>query len=94
MIDQAKLDEWKRLAAEAKAGPWTVYQCACMHDGERLEWACGYIEGDSLDHSYDECHHPLPIGDAEFIAAAREAVPALIAEVERLCRELESRNYG
>ena len=39
---------------------------------------------------YDPTHAPLIRGNLEFIAAAREWIPALVAEVERLRAELAS----
>lgn len=69
MIDEAKLRE---LTAGATAGPWrkelAVGGCSAV-----ILDGTGYLFGQIDDHQ-----------NAAFIAAAREAVPALLAEVDRL----------
>jgi hypothetical protein len=76
------LDEWERLAAAATPGPWrhrttsdpTGEQYSCVTASERAPGRSPrtIIVGDT-DYT-----------DAAFIAAARDAVPALVAEVRRL----------
>jgi hypothetical protein len=76
-ITREELDRWKQLADAATAGPWEA-------DTRPVKLIHGTVY--------------LPIGpmsldlegarvDAEFIAAARDAVPRLVAEVERLTEE-------
>ena len=90
MID---IETAKRLCSAATAGPWKEIRCDHASPTE----ACGVYaptapRGESgklgtsvfCDAAYDECHHVVSLADAEFIAAARALVPALIDEVERL----------
>lgn len=81
------LDRWQALADKATCGPWQV-----LLDGR--SWAGTVVVADAAGH-------PVTVvssapddddakDDAEFIAATRDAVPALIAEVQRL-REQEAR---
>lgn len=80
MISKKQLVEWERLANKATEGPWRV--CA--------DTLCRHKPADILD-----CPYPCEDGiiasqnDLEFIAAAREAVPALIAEVRKLQKEAD-----
>jgi len=90
-----QLAAWRQLADATTPGPW-----------EAMEFAQGYGFVTPTDNGKlrvifhtDE----IAVADAAFIAAAREAVPALLAEVERLqaivaastvkIRELENRLY-
>ncbi len=85
------MTEQELAAIEARAqattpGPWTVYRCSYVDEygAEPGTRACG-LNGESFDYSRDECHHPLPLVDATFIAAARNTdIPDLVAEVRRL----------
>lgn len=81
------LDRWQALADKATCGPWQV-----LLDGR--SWAGTVVVADAAGH-------PVTVvssapddddakDDAEFIAATRDAVPALIAEVQRL-RLMEQR---
>lgn len=70
---------WKALAEDAEDGPW-----------EAVEGASGgwWVE---RRNTATICHIDVDYSgnpDAAFIAAARTAVPALLADVERLEREL------
>jgi hypothetical protein len=81
MIAQQQLQKWRRLADAATPGEWwTELRFVFAQDGEMV--AAG--EGLSDDK----------IANAAFIAAAREAVPALLDEVARLRAELESTPQG
>ena len=53
----------------------TVYQCefALRKYPNR---ACG-LDGESFDHSQDECHHPLTLADAKLFAKAFEMLACL-----------------
>lgn len=79
-------DEWKRLAEAATEGPW--FEAGREYDDDNIwiwakdtdggapfEVALGALPSDQADQDYD---------NAAFIAAAREAVPDLIAQVEAL----------
>lgn len=81
MIAQQQLQKWRRLADAATPGEWwTELRFVFAQDGEMV--AAG--EGLTDDK----------IANAAFIAAAREAVPALLDEVARLRAELESTTQG
>ena len=69
------LDLLEKLLSEAGAEEdWTVYQC----DFCTKESACGF-NGESLDCSRDECHHPMLLVDANLLAALHNAAPSLLA---------------
>jgi hypothetical protein len=75
-MTDAELDALEKLAAAATPGPWTI-QFTTMSTrvyGPPESFVCGMPAIDD----------PTVEPDAHFIAAAREAVPALIAEVRRL----------
>jgi hypothetical protein len=69
------LDAIEARANAATEGPWVAHP-----DG--LVWTERPIPGDPVSGSTE-------VEDAEFIAAARADVPALVAEVRRLRAELE-----
>jgi hypothetical protein len=77
------LDDWERLANTATPGPWEAGTAMCCPD-------MGWVDGPKGKgrvcpvHEAPKRTHTLDANDAEFIAMARTAVPALIAEVRRL----------
>jgi hypothetical protein len=73
-VTDEQLQEWQRLADEATPGPWENW--TIEDDGNRQdEWsAVGPVHADMQG----------AVKDAAFIAAARTAVPALVAEVRML----------
>ncbi len=86
-MTKEQLNELEALMKMATAGPWEAYSASCCPDmggvtseKGRIAQACVARYG-----------HPMTIEDAEFIAAARTAVPALIDRVRRL--ELELSGY-
>jgi hypothetical protein len=90
-----KIKAWRELASRATPGPWTANRRQCE---------TGYVEGKDLNGGIIECSRGSDSKpNAEFIAAARTAVPELCDEVERLqsgylrfekaCRELVSNAY-
>lgn len=88
MITDTQLAEWKSLAEKATAAPWTN------------PWVDGnpndHIEGGDGDwviwiESVDGCRLAIQDRDAAFITMAREAVPALVVEVEQLRVALAAR---
>lgn len=70
-ITDEQLAEWEALAEGATEGPW--------HVDDVLGWS---IDGASGQYVAEVSGRHDP--NAEFIAASREAVPALVAEVRRL----------
>lgn len=75
-----QLAEWKRLADAATPGPW-------IWPGDSMYGNGGEREGDCFDPPIietDSGHYGPEENDRDFIAAARTAVPSLIAEVGRL----------
>lgn len=77
MISETKLAEWERLANEATPATWYTHE---DDPSTIMSW-----EGDEYSAWEVATHVETP--DADFICAAREAVPALIAEVRRLKKE-------
>jgi hypothetical protein len=82
-ITREELDRWKQLAEAATAGPW---EAQLIDDTAHEIW----IEGSGFycrrypPHTYKPERLRELLSNAEFIAAARDAVPRLVAEVERL----------
>lgn len=79
-ITDEQLKAWKTLADEATDDEWIVMPC--FTDGGAGLWDVHAPKAEGMVGMYHEKY------DAEFIAASRTAVPALIAEVERLQSEL------
>lgn len=83
-MTREQLDAIRARVEAATRGPWeagTAFCCpvAGWVDGPKRT-VCPVYEGTKRTHTLDA-------NDAEFIAAAREDVPALLAEVERLTAE-------
>jgi len=77
----------KALAEAATAGPWTSHHRASDRTSDDDECAGGLgLQVDGPPEAWGKGQFHLA-ADAAFIAAAREAVPALIADLER-AREL------
>lgn len=78
-----KLSEWKKLAEAATEGPWKYNEHArddnVFSGNRRIADVYGARIGGTEQNA----------ANATFIAAARTAVPELIAEVERLQRKNE-----
>jgi hypothetical protein len=70
-MDEKTLQEWEALANATTPGPW------------RADAREGRVTGPDLGTVAD-CPHAGDAANTLFIAAAREAVPALVAEVRRL----------
>lgn len=100
-LTQEQLDHWQKLADDAKPGPWTWYAedasmvTLCQKDKElevvvlwstRCESCAKHVTNDQASADRLLCGWPSK-EDGDFILAAREAVPALLAEVKRLQRE-------
>ncbi len=73
-----ELNRLQALADAATAGPWRSYRGAFMHHSHIM--ARDHDGGGWIDVSDDAIRDE----DAAFIAASRDAIPTLIAEVKRL----------
>ena len=87
----------KLLALAEKANaqgllPMTVFRCEFDRETEP-DVACGF-NGCILDASNDECHHVLSLAEANYIVAAANAVPRLIAENEALLKRIRVMRHG
>jgi len=79
-MTDAEMAELEKLCAEASQGPWWAVESG----GDfRVEDKAGAAIA-AWTHAYPEGAIPIDPCDAQFIAAARQAVPALIAEVRKL----------
>jgi hypothetical protein len=85
MIPPERIAEWKALAVKATRGDWFHGPAedtrVMIRGGDRCVTVCRHTAVSEQ-----------AINDAAFIAAARQAVPELIGEVERLRDELERIN--
>lgn len=72
------LDRLRELSEKATQGTWEVFKCSFSN--EDPDSACG-LNGQNFDCSYDECHHPVPLTDAQFIVACVNYIRAALAEV-------------
>ena len=70
------------------ARPWKPYRCSYADECDGVQYGCG-LNGASFDCSSDECHHPIPLVDLQFMAHAREDLPDTVAENEQLLAENE-----
>ena len=78
VMTDADLDRWEKLAAEATPGPWIrgmEHECVSHICSGRA------VIFEIKDSSFICDKH---IENRAFVAASREAVPALVAEVRRL----------
>ncbi|MEV5957259.1 hypothetical protein AB0M11_26420 [Streptomyces sp. NPDC051987] len=76
------LDTIEARANAATAGPWNIEldYCDCSEYGcSHAPFAVGFGPFTSFENTTDRHHY-----DAEFVAAARTDVPALVAEIRRL----------
>ena len=85
VIDAAKLIEWRELTNAATPGKWTVKHEYDGEDGITYKWPQRIMAEGTPVVSFDDY---VEEADAAFIAASREAIPALLDEVERLRAEL------
>lgn len=81
MIPQDTLDEWQRLADAATPGPWRHVDR--VGDKPQFLFVAAVAPNMRVVSTHDS-GSSYPASDASFIAASREAVPDLIAEVESL----------
>lgn len=80
-MTREQLDAIRARMEAATPGPWEAWTAVCCPD-------CGWVDGPKRTvcpvYEGTKRTHTLDANDAEFIASAREDVPALLAEVERL----------
>lgn len=84
MIDADDLSRWGELATNATEGPWAIWR-DLDHQGFKTVGDAGSYEEVKRDGFTEESNptaHVYIEEDAEFIAASRTAVPALLTEVE------------
>jgi hypothetical protein len=77
MITSEQLQHWRALAEAATPGPW---EGESVWSDDSDSYYVAVADGRGLLDTYIS----ISDADAAFIAAARTAVPALLAEVERL----------
>jgi len=81
-MTDAELDELERLAAAASPAPWIAHTGPALGCDDVI-----WLDGTD-DSQPDMCvlheGRPAPASDFEFIAAARNCVPRLVAEVRKL----------
>jgi hypothetical protein len=92
-MDEGFLDELERLEKAATPGPWVSSVEGRDHlAGSDAIFTAGdprqvdpdvYVSIRVADGDW----HPASVADQDFIAAARNAIPRLIAEVRRLSRD-------
>lgn len=95
-LNEKTLAEWQRLADEATPGPLLACRLDADTKAEAAKYVTGCIEtgGDAFylvlaetpDGARDACHTgngPASWANAQFFAAAREAVPALLSALAR-----------
>lgn len=75
-MTQEQLDSIQRRVGSATEGPWS-------HWSGWHQWD-NFVKSDSNEGLYTVADVISEAGDAAFIAHAREDIPALLAEVERL----------
>lgn len=81
-----RIAELRRLCEAATPGPWVAATWA----GEDFGWsACGPVHEESDDDTPEGPNQDLAKRDADFMSAARIAVPELLDEVERLRKEVD-----
>lgn len=68
-----------------------VYQCS-SYLMEKDE-ACGIYDGQSLDCSHDECHHPLSLDLAEYIVNTPADIQYLLTKLEQARETLQQIKY-
>lgn len=82
-ITQERLSEWEALCEEATAGPWSVdgfHASAVIREIEPGTRKWSFVADADREHQRNENWR----SDARFIAASREALPALIERVRSL----------
>lgn len=84
MITQETLNRLKELEAKATPGPWEPFtEYWCNPQGPDTRTGCGPIH-QCYEYPGGIGQSPEAEADAAFIAESRNALPALLAEIERL----------
>ena len=85
-MDDRQLDELERLERGATPGPWiSMIEGRDHHAGDDFIQAPGDRDPDIyVSIRVDDSFHPAAAADQVFIAAARNAIPGLIAEIRQL----------
>lgn len=83
LLTDGELDRIEALAAAASPAPWQAFI-----EEQAPIGGCSFIRLGATDDSQPDMYvyhedRPAPTADLEFIAAAREYVPRLVAEVRR-----------
>jgi hypothetical protein len=81
-----KLDEIRARCDAARAGPWTAIIEGRDQDGGSSFIMIGHENGRGEDLHLSGYDTVVPTADYDFIAHAREDIPFLLAEIERLTR--------
>lgn len=87
MITKEQLEHWRKLSNATTEGPWGTESPDWGKGATRLHDFSGYTHEDIIwieRGYYDEVELNIKEVDRTFIIMAREAVPALLDEVERL----------
>jgi hypothetical protein len=88
-MNEEQLAELERLERAATPGPWV----SVVEGRDQMSGDSVIVTADDPRQDYPDVYvsiavngrlHPAAAADQDFIAAARNAVPALIAEVRRL----------
>ena len=79
-----KLEEIRARCNAARAGPWTAIIEGRDQDGGSSFIMIGEGEGRDEDLHLSGYDKVVPTADYDFIASAREDIPFLLAEIERL----------
>lgn len=87
MINEEQLSELERITNEATEGPWCLVESE-VFGGVILSLRPEATKDDEST-GLGVCVSEKDVADYKFIVAARSAVPALIAEVRRLKRQVE-----
>ncbi len=88
------LDSIKARCEAATPGPWRWWDASelrslVFEDDPHLDDLSAPIVGEPIMGGFGEPEWDISVADAEFIAHAREDVPALVAEVKRLRAALD-----
>lgn len=82
-----RLQEIKERCEKATPGPWEL-----VLGHEDPNDACVHVKGSDNTVCYTQCYDCNHRADMAFIAHAREDIPYLLDENDRLRRELERKN--
>jgi hypothetical protein len=86
-LTDEELDRIEVLVAAASPAPWLAFI-----EEQAPIGGCSFIRLGAMDDSQPDMYvyhedRPAPAADLQFIAAAREYLPRLVAEVRRRCSD-------